>query len=365
MTDTNPLYTSLSVSDADESQVVITGEIPVEAALTYKRQALKSLGANASVDGFRPGKMPEEMIEKRMGEERVWNEIASFAVSDAYPKIVVEKSLKPVGRPQITLTKLVPGNPIGGSMTVGIMPEMTFPDYAAVSKKAIASVTETEEVTDADIDEALLSIRKNHAHAKWHQDNPDTHGHDHDIPETDLPEMNDDFAKTIGDFATVADLKIALKTQVASEKKYKLKEKRRVSIADALVGKTPFAVPPIFIESELGKMTAEFEGNVRRMGIDPMEYLAKVEKTVDQLHAEWRPEAKKRAQLQIIINAIAEKEKVEIDQKQFDREVAHIMEHYSDAKLENVKAYVETMLTNNRVFEILEGEEKAVVADAK
>ena len=83
MTDTNPLYTSLSVSDADESQVVITGEIPVEAALTYKRQALKSLGANASVDGFRPGKMPEEMIEKRMGEERVWNEIASFAVSDA------------------------------------------------------------------------------------------------------------------------------------------------------------------------------------------------------------------------------------------------------------------------------------------
>ena len=177
--------------------------------------------------------------------------------------------------------------------------------------------------------------------------------------------MNDDFAKTIGDFATVADLKIALKTQVASEKKYKLKEKRRVSIADALVGKTPFAVPPIFIESELGKMTAEFEGNVRRMGIDPMEYLAKVEKTVDQLHAEWRPEAKKRAQLQIIINAIAEKEKVEIDQKQFDREVAHIMEHYSDAKLENVKAYVETMLTNNRVFEILEGEEKAVVADAK
>lgn len=355
MTDTTSnLYTSLSVTDADESQVLITGEIPADIALSYKQKALKSLGRTASLDGFRPGKVPEDVIEKRLGEQAVWNEIASLAISEAYPQMVAEKELNVVGNPAITITKLAPGNPIGFSITVGVMPNFTLPDYKAAAKEALAGVTETDEVTDADIEAAIQSIRQNHAHAKWHRDHPDDHSHSHDIPEENLPIVDDAFAQTLGGFQTVNDLKEALKGQVKSEKEYKLKETRRQAIAEKLVEKTPFAVPPIFIQSELNKMTSEFESTIGRMGIDPVDYLTKIGKTIEGLHAEWRPEAKKRAQLQLIINKIGAEEKVEIDQERLKREAEHIIEHYPEANPANVHAYVETMLSNNKVFEILE-----------
>jgi FKBP-type peptidyl-prolyl cis-trans isomerase (trigger factor) len=300
-------------------------------------------------------------LEERLGEGAIWNEIAGLAISDAYPKIVEGKNLRIVGRPEVTITKLAPGNPIGFTITVGLMPDVVLPEYRAIAADALLKADESLEVGEAELAEAIRTIRENHAHAKWHHDHPEDHSHNHqEWKEEDLPAFDEAFVRSLGGFKTVAEFTDALKNQIATGKIQRLKEKKRVAVADALIAATPFPVPPVFVESELNKMTAEFETTVGRMGMTVDEYLSKAEKDVATLRNEWRAEAKKRAQLQVILNAIAEKEAIALDEDKVAREIAHITEHFPDANPGNVRAYVETMFTNQKVFELLESGETSV-----
>lgn len=352
-------YSNITIEQKEDSQLCITGEIPVERAHTYRDRAIARLGQDASIPGFRKGKVPPSMIAERLGEATIWNEIASLALADAYPNIIEEEKLNVVGRPQITITKLAPENPIGFSIAVSVLPEFTLPDYAKVAKDALSSVTDSEEISDGEIQKTIKTVRENHAHAQWHQDHPDDHSHDHEIKEGDLPVFDDAFVQSLGNFPTTSDFTEAIKRQLASEKSRTLMEKRRMAIAEALVEKTPFAVPLPFVESELNKMTAEFESSIGRMGMSVDEYLKHAEKDIASIRNEWKAEATKRAKLQIIVGKIAKEEGIEPDKEKLGREIAHIKEHYPDADPENVQAYVETLLITQAVFEFLEGGKKA------
>jgi FKBP-type peptidyl-prolyl cis-trans isomerase (trigger factor) len=352
-------YPSHAVSPSDDSQVTITGEIPVTIVEQHRPKALSRLGRNVAIDGFRPGKVPPAVLAERLGEIAVWNEMASSAIAEAYPILIAHHQLRIVGNPHISITKLAPGNPVGFSITTGVMPEISLPDYRALATAAITESSDSLTVTEAEVTEAIESIRQNHAHAKWHREHPEDHSHDHpEFTEADLPVFDETFVQSLGGFKTIPEFTEALTKQIYSSKEQRQHEKQRAAIAESLIQATSFGVPPVFLEAELNKMTAEFESTVGRMGLSMSDYLSKIDKDIATLRTEWRAEAKKRAQLQLILNAIADKESVTLDEKAVAREVAHILEHYPDAREENVQGYVETMMTNQKVFELLEGERK-------
>jgi FKBP-type peptidyl-prolyl cis-trans isomerase (trigger factor) len=97
----------------------------------------------------------------------------------------------------------------------------------------------------------------------------------------------------------------------------------------------------------------------------PEDYLAKVEKTMDDLRKEWRPDAEKRAKLQVIMNEIAQKEHIHPDSNKLEREIKHVKEHYPDADERNIRTYVAAQMTNELVFELLEGSQKKDSAPQK
>jgi FKBP-type peptidyl-prolyl cis-trans isomerase (trigger factor) len=72
------------------------------------------------------------------------------------------------------------------------------------------------------------------------------------------------------------------------------------------------------------------------------------------LRKEWRPDAEKRAKLQMIIRTISDKENLKPSEEEIEKEVGNIMAVYKDADPVRARAYIENMLENEKVFKFLE-----------
>jgi FKBP-type peptidyl-prolyl cis-trans isomerase (trigger factor) len=359
MTDTHhnvaDIYTGLTVKELPGSEIEITAEIPVALAHHHRVRALKKVQKNLELPGFRKGHVPEDMALAHIGDATLMQETAEMAISEAYAAIVEEKKLDVVGRPSVTITKLAPGNPIGFKITSAVYPKIDLPDYKKISAE---TVTQQEDPDKAEVTEAELAAELERLQNMFapHVQAGDSAG-EGEVKKPELPELNDDFARQLGDFKDLADLKEKVKQGYAISKKQKLLEKRRLAIADAILGKTHTVVPNVFIEGEIDQMVGSFEERVTRAGMKMDDYLKQVNKTLEDLRKEWQPDAEKRAKLQLVFNEIAKKENIVPDVAKLDREVAHIKEHYPDAHEHSIRVYAASQMTNELIFRFLEGKE--------
>ena len=343
----------------ENSEIEITGEITTDAIEKLRERVLKKISADLEIDGFRKGHIPEKIIEDYVGNTKILEEIFNEALSEEYPKIVLLNNLQVIGYPTVRITKLAKGNPIKFSLTTAVMPVVTLPDYKKIAEeKRNKNKNIQTEITEEELTQAILNIRKNHAHTKHQELSPETASTPENIQEEDLAPLDDALVKKFGEFSSVDDFKEKLRAHLTIEKEHAEKERRRAALADALVADTQTEVPTLFIESELDKMIADMEAQVSRLGLSFDDYLSHVNKTREDIRTEWREKAKKRSILQLALTRIAREENIHPETGRIEREVAHILEHYKDANPEHVRAYVETLITNDLVFEFLETGEK-------
>jgi trigger factor len=353
-------YEALTITKLPDSELEIRASIPASVMDRHRSAAVKHLGEHASIDGFRKGHIPENILIQHVGDMAVLEETAEHAIGEAYPAIVIDNALDVIGRPHISITKLAAGNPVEFVAKTAIIPTFELPDYRKVAEKARKPFEgKVQTVTDKEVDAAILDIRKRMAHFEKYHANGATEAHDEhegtDIPENELPALDDAFVQKLGEFKTVAEFRELITKNIASDKEQKEKEKKRLAIVEALVAGTTIPLPSILREAELDKMMGEFRSEIERMGVAPDEYFSHLEKTPEMIREEWRPEAEKRAKLQLILNAIANKENVLLPEDKVDRDIAHVLEHYKDANPDSIRMYVESMMRNEKVFELLEG----------
>jgi len=342
-------YTDLKVEKLPGSEVEFTGEIPVEVAETHRAKAIRKITKNIELPGFRKGHVPEEMALKQVGETELMKEIAELALGQSYADIVTDEKIDAIGRPQVTITKLAPGNPIGFKIKSAVFPKIELPDYKKLAEEERKKFKKADTVTvsEEDIEKELIRLQTMMTPQKKEGD---------DSKETPkAPEINDEFAKSLGGFESLDDLKVKMKEQMLAETENKEKEKQRLTLAEAVIGKSKVEVPNLFIEGELDQMVASFADRVKRAGMEMDAYLKQSEKTLEDLRKEWRTDAEKRAKLQLVFNEIAKKEMITPDPGRLLKEVEHIKEHYPDADKESVAIYVTAQMTNEKVFEFLEG----------
>ena len=349
------MHTNITIKKLPASEVMITGEIPFDALLPYKKEALKRIGQSVTIPGFRTGHIPENVLIKRVGEMAVLEEMAEGALSKAYPAILAEHKLFPLSRPNVNFTKLVEGSPLGFTILVAVMPEIVLLDFKKIASAENKKPEEKIEATEKDIEELITTVRKSHVDHSKHDHNVSKEEHDK-LLEQEMPEVTDEFVQKIGDFKNVADFKEKIKDNVIKEKEYKAKEKKRLQIVDAIIEKTEIEVPNVLVENELNKMTEQFKADIGRMGATLEDYLKHIKKTESDIRGDWTKDATKRVKLQLIMGKIAAEEKIEPKKEDVDKEVSHITEHYKDADPERARDYAETILRNEKVFEFLENQ---------
>ena len=379
-----------SIAEEGASQIKITGEIPFENLAKHRSNAIKALGKNVELDGFRKGNVPEKILVEKIGEINILTEMAERALAEVYPLFIKERELKVIGHPQIQITKIAPDNPLGFTATVAVIPEITLPDYkkiAAEQNKDKAPVEVTDEEVEQQIEDILRQkiayerLQKkagaqSHTHADGTVHEGPAHGEgttDLPTPESEaakkedeeledpskieLPELTDEYVKTLGQpgqFENVADFKQKLREHLEVQKKQEVEAAHRAKITDAIVAVSDFELPQILVDSEIEQMFGQMNEDLTRANLQMDDYLTHIKKTKEDLKKEWQPAAEKRARLQLVLNEIAKKDDIKPDQGLLDQQVDQLLEQYKDADEARVRIYVDSVMTNEAVMKMLE-----------
>lgn len=332
----------ITLNKLPNSNLEIIASISKEELENKKAQAVKNLSSEIKIDGYRSGHIPESVLIKNIGEMPLLNEMAELALSDIYPIIVLENNIQAIGRPEITITKMAPNNPVEFKIKVAIMPEFTLPDYKKIAKKISSEKTEKIEVSDKEVEDTLMHIRKMNSIPKENNQEPE------------IPELNLDMVKKLGDFKNLEDFKVKLKENILKEKEMQGREIKRIKIMDAILEKSSLDIPEIIIEGEIDRMLAQTKSDISRMGLNFDKYLEHLKKTEEDLRKELKPEAEKRSKIQLILDKIIQEEKITPNKEEMDKTVGELMKQHPEVKKEQVVPYVQMVLSNQEVFKLLE-----------
>jgi len=181
------------------------------------------------------------------------------------------------------------------------------------------------------------------------------------VQEPQVPELNDEFAKKVGNFENLAKLKETLADNLALEKEHKEKDVWRAKILESIAKKSTMELPEVLVKTELDRMIEEFKSNVSQMGLDFGEYLKKLKKTEDELKKEWETKAEERSRAGLVLSEIAKREKIAVADEEIEGEITKMIKHYPDWEtvkaqidMEQLKEYAKGRLKNEKVFEWLE-----------
>ena len=207
------MHTVKSLEKKEGSIVEIKVEIASETIEANWDKAVKSIGEHAKLDGFRPGHVPEKILVEKVGEMVILEEAAQLAIGDVYTKVVIENNLKILGNPKIVITKIARNAPVEVTIQTTVVPEIKLPDYKKIASKAMDKKIDTE-VTDKDVDQVFEELKNHRKQAEGIEN----------------PEIDDEFAKKLGDFKSVDELRAKVKENLKNEKEYKARETRRIEM---------------------------------------------------------------------------------------------------------------------------------------
>jgi len=180
------------------------------------------------------------------------------------------------------------------------------------------------------------------------------------VLEKELPEVNDEFAKTFPDVKGIDDLKEKIREGMKNEKENKEKEKVKLKVLEAIKKETSFEVPDVLVEKELDNMVKTIENQLLQSGNSFENYLKELGKSEEDLRKEWREKAKGNVSYALILHKISKDEEIKVTDEEIEEEVNRhfkaMGKEKSEEKEENLqrmRAYVSDTLKNQKVFEVL------------
>ncbi len=179
-----------------------------------------------------------------------------------------------------------------------------------------------------------------------------------ELREKVMPELDQDFIGTLGDFADLDALRADVKERLERNALDRARHGFADQIIDYAVANSTVDLPPILVDQEVEVMHDEFRASIARQGITEEAYLKALDKSDADLHAEFRPGAEKRVRTLLVLSKIADTEGVTVPDAEVDAEVARGRERYpDDARLQEYfssdrgRSYIRSTLRRSRVIE--------------
>ena len=131
------------------------------------------------------------------------------------------------------------------------------------------------------------------------------------------PEVNDEFAKSVGNWETVDQMRQTIEADIRRHREMEAMRAKRNAIGERLVEAHHFEVPEALVEDELGKSLNNYARYLASQGVD----LEKAELDWRKIGADFRPEAVKRVKRGLILEAVAKKEGIVVSDVEVDAEI--------------------------------------------
>jgi trigger factor len=380
------------------------------------------IAESINIPGFRKGKVPPPLIDQRVGKEAVLEHAVNDGLDGFYRQAITENELRPLGKPSADIVGWPSNKDFSDDLElaieVDVRPEITLPDYndlevtvdaVEVADEDIATELEnlrsrfgtlvtvdrpaktgdfaqldliaTIDGVEVDkatgisyevgsgellegIDEALDSLSAGESTTF----EAPLLGGDHAgsdalvavtllaVKERELPEADDDFAQIASEFDTLDELKADLKNTVAKQKAFGQASAARTKLVETLLEKVDVAVPPALIEDEVHR------------------HLENENRLEDDEHrAEVTTSSESTFRTQILLDAVAEQEKVKVGQDELTQYLVQSAAQYGMEPNEFVQALDQSgqipamvgEVARNKALAILLGKAKVVDTDGK
>jgi trigger factor len=174
------------------------------------------------------------------------------------------------------------------------------------------------------------------------------------------PDLDDDFLKTLGDFADLPALRADIKARLERNALDRARHGFADRIIDYAVANATVDLPDVLVDQEVEVMHDEFRGTLARQGISEEAYLKAVEKAESDLHTEFRPGAEKRVRTLLVLSKVADEEGVAAPDAEVEAEIARGRERYADDPRllayfdsDRGRSYIRSTLRRSRVVEQL------------
>ncbi|MBA2595068.1 MAG: trigger factor [Chloroflexia bacterium] len=393
----------LTMERLSESRVQLEITAEEEESAEAMRRAVRKVGNQITLPGFRKGKAPKAMIERAYGPEVFQEEANQFLMSDLYRQALEREDLVPVGDPSVDIGSTAP---LTFTVTVPIYPTIDPGSYQEVRIEPIDAA-----VDDAAVDELTEALRK--SHSPWIDPQGDglqvgagleltpksrmprdgdqitidytvqedetaveepvvdavfvlgesglldaiedaikglrvgeTTGfsvpfaeNDETIDdslrgknlsysvtlkglkERDLLPLDDDFAKTVGEVNTLAELRQSLREELHQARTAEARREALAQVIEKMAAGATIELPEPMIDRAVEDDLRRLRGRLAQQGVPLEGYLRATEQSEDELRVEMRPDAAERLRNSLLLRTIAEQEGIAVGDDDVDAAV--------------------------------------------
>lgn len=168
-----------------------------------------------------------------------------------------------------------------------------------------------------------------------------------EIKESQVPEVDDEFAKDVSEFETLADFKKDLGEKLKQRREAQAQEAFESAVLEQLIDNMETEVPDGMVETQLDKVMDEYAMRMQSQGLSMNDYMKMMGMTPEMMRASAKPSALRQVELELALSAVADAEKIEITEEDRAQEIAKLAKQYNLTE-EQVKAAVsEDMLEHD------------------
>ncbi|MFG6394488.1 MAG: trigger factor [Lachnospiraceae bacterium] len=153
-----------------------------------------------------------------------------------------------------------------------------------------------------------------------------------DIKVKELPDIDDEFAQDVSDFDTLEEYKEDLKKKLLENKEAALDREKEEEIVGAIIANAQMDIPEPMVDAQTRQMTQEFAQRLQAQGLSLEQYMQLTGLTSQKMIDELKPQALKRIQSRLVLEAVAAAENIEVSDEEFDKELEKMAEAYNMEK---------------------------------
>ncbi len=380
----------VSTEQQPDCTAIVTVEVDDEQLRRAMGSAAQRVSRVRPIAGFRPGKAPYDLVERAVGKELLLDEAIDQLAQTLYKQVLRDEKIEPYDagklnvkqREPLILEYTIPTRPV---VTLGDYRAVHLkPKQITVSDDEIAKVIEQLRKEQAELtpvtrpaqlgdlltidveggyegEKAIdqkgfpITLEKSHAVFKWLEqlvgansneprtvkytmpsDDPNEarrgktatyHVTITDIKEPRLPNVDDDFAKSVSEFESLDQLKSQIREGLRAQKEVEEQDRFANEVVDTIVDKSQISYPGSMLEDEVNIEVERSRGFAAQMGLTLEKYLQLVGKTEEQFRDEAKPIAEKKVRRLLTLIELIHAENISVTRQQVDEEIAHQVMH--------------------------------------
>lgn len=149
-----------------------------------------------------------------------------------------------------------------------------------------------------------------------------------EIKMKELPEVDDEFAQEVSEFDTLEEYKADVRKQVLDRKEAQAKTQKEDAVIEKIVENAEMDIPKPMVDTQIRQMANELAQNLQQQGLTLEQYMQFTGMTPDKFNEQMEPQAMRRIQSRLVLEAIAKEENIEVSDERMDEEIQKMAEMY-------------------------------------